>query len=84
LVIPVEPAEPAEPAFAAFAEFELLLAQADSASAPAASSAVIPIADRSLARPGILPEFLVIVRSPKRDDEVTHAPAARGTDYWRQ
>jgi hypothetical protein len=82
--MPVEPAEPAEPAFATFAEFELLLEQAVSASAPAASSAVIPIADRSLARTGLLPELLIIVRSPKRDGEGNNAPAARGTDYWRQ
>jgi hypothetical protein len=80
----VEPAEPAEPAFAAFAELELLLAQAVSASAPAASSAVIPIAGRSLARPGPLPEFLVIMRSPSGMMKRVDAPAARRTDYWRQ
>jgi hypothetical protein len=80
----VEPAEPVEPAFAAVAELEPLLPQAVSASAPAASSAVTPIADRSLARPGLLPEFFVIVRSPKRVVKRTDAPAARGTDYWRQ
>jgi hypothetical protein len=69
--MPVEPAEPAEPVFAAFAELEPLLAQAVSASAPAASSVVIPIAGRSLARPGPLPEFLVIVLSPQRNDETS-------------